>query len=117
MLITLACGRMRFGTRMRLLFPTRFLLDRWTSRLRSFHMRGRWLDRTRTLHFMFLRTRRGFRRSVLLRTRRSFRRGMFLRTRCSFGRGMLLRARWSFRCGMLLLNIGRSTHGLLLPGR
>ena len=104
MLITLACGRMRFGTRMRLLFPTRFLLDRRTSRLRPLYMRHRRLDRTRMLHFM------------LLRTRRSFRRGMFLRTRCGFRRGMFLRARCGFRRSMLLLNI-RRLHGLLLAGR
>ena len=57
---------MRFGTRMRLLFPMGFLLDRRTSGLRPFCMRYLRLDWRSMLHFMLLRTRCGFRRGMLL---------------------------------------------------
>ena len=66
--------RTRFRTRMRGFLPMRFLLDRRTSWLRPFRMGNRGyrsclrLDRTRMLHFMLFRTRRGLRHGVLSRS-------------------------------------------------
>ena len=104
MLTTLGFGRMRFWTRMRLLFPMGFLLDRRTSRLRPFCMRYRRLDRRSMLHFMLLRTRCGFRRSMLLLSVRLV-------------HGLLLPWRLRRVHGLLLPWRLRLVHGLLLPWR
>jgi len=120
MLTTLGRRRMRFGmrfgTRMRLLFPMGFLLDRRTSRLRPFCMRYRRLDRRSMLHFMLLRTRCGFRRGMLLLSVRRVH-GLLLPWRLRLMHGLLLPWRLRRVHGLLLLWRRRRVHGLLLTWR
>ena len=95
---------MRFGTRMRLLFPMGFLLDRRTSGLRPFCMRYLRLDWRSMLHFMLLRTRCGFRRGMLLLSVR-------------LAHGLLLPWRLRRVHGLLWLWRLRRVHRLLLAWR